>query len=79
MGMSAAERMRRYRQSMKSDQQGYKEYLDNEKRRYKRRKQNGDIKLIDDCTDREKNLTRRKWRKEQREKETGRNQKSMKE
>jgi hypothetical protein len=67
MGMSAAERMRKYRAAMKADENRYSEYLSNERRRYRKRKSNGQIRLIDDCKDREKNLKRRKWRNERRE------------
>ena len=67
MGMSAAERMRKYRQAMKDDEWTYKQYLEYEKKRYKRRKEKGETRLIDDCTRGEKNLRRRKWRKEKRE------------
>lgn len=67
MGMSAAERMRKYRAAMKNDESRYSEYLSNERKRYQKRKTNGQIRLIEDCNNRERNLKRRKWRIERRE------------
>ncbi|XP_069109737.1 uncharacterized protein [Argopecten irradians] len=67
MGLSAAERMRRYRQRIKNDSQAYEQYKQKEKGRYRKRKRNGDIKLIDDCNDREKRQRRKLWRKEKRQ------------
>ena len=34
MGMSAAEKMQKYRQAMKEDEQTYKQYLEKEKMRF---------------------------------------------
>lgn len=62
MGRSNAERMRKYRQSLKSDPVKYDNYLKNERDRYKRRKEKGEIKGVHDCTPREQKLKRRHWR-----------------
>ena len=60
--MSAAERMKKYRQNMKNNPEKYTEYLSKEKQRYRKRKANGEIPNIKQCTDREKRKLRRKWR-----------------
>jgi hypothetical protein len=62
MGMSAAERMRKYRQNMKNDPDKYTDYLNKDKQRYRKRNANGEIPAINQCTDREKRKLRRKWR-----------------
>lgn len=60
MGMSAAERMKKYRQNMKNNPEKYTEYLSKEKQRYRKRKASGEIPNIKQCTDREKRKLRRK-------------------
>jgi hypothetical protein len=62
MGMSAAESMRKYRQNLKNNPDKYTDYLNKEKQRYRKRKANGEIPAINQCTDREKRKLRRKWR-----------------
>lgn len=61
MGMSAAERMRKYLENMKNDPAKYAQYLNKEKQRYKKRKKTGELRSISACNDREKRAIRKKW------------------
>ena len=62
MPLSGAERARRYRQRLKENEHDYTRYLQKERERYNKRKENGDIKLIASMSEREKRSTRRSWR-----------------
>ncbi len=50
-----------------STEEGHQHYLQSEKDRYKRRKEQGKIKSINEMTNRQKRATRRGWRRSQRE------------
>lgn len=56
MGMSAAERMRKYRENMKNDPAKYAQYLNREKQRYKKRKETGELRRLVNATIEKKEL-----------------------
>lgn len=67
MPLSGAERAKMYRDRLKADSNSHKEYLEKEKARYKKRKEKGEIKSIDDMNTREKRKQRREWRVKKRD------------
>ena len=58
--------MKRLRDKIKSDPIAHAAYLEKEKERYKKRKQEGKIKTVHDLSVKEQRLRRRKWKKEKR-------------
>ena len=65
--LTAKERQQRWRDKQKCDSDSHSKYLENERERYRGRKEAGTRKGIDDLTQREKREQRRKWRSEQKE------------
>lgn len=63
MPLTGAERARLYRQRKKENPHEYAAYLQKEKKRYHKRKVEGQIRSINDMTEREKRHTRKAWRK----------------
>ena len=61
MPLSAAERAKRYRDKIKSDPARHEEYIQNERDRYKARRDRGDFDLSQK-TERERRQIRRTWR-----------------
>lgn len=68
MGLSAAERAKRYRDSLKADPVKHAEYLQKEKERYRKRKTKGDFNWTDmsSKSEREKSYMRRQWKNNRR-------------
>ena len=66
MPLSAAERAKRYRDKIKSDPARHEEYIQNERDRYKARRDRGDFDLSQK-TERERRQIRRTWRETERE------------
>ena len=65
--VSAAERLRKYRAEIKADPIRYAEYLQKERERYQKRKEDGKIKSIAELSNREKRRKRKDWRKKKHE------------
>jgi hypothetical protein len=65
MPLSAAERAKRYRDKIKSDPARHEEYIQNERDRYKARRDRGDFDLSQK-TERERRQIRRTWRETKR-------------
>jgi len=61
MALTAAERAKKYRDKKKQDSETHKEYLQKERERYHRRKENGEF-LISNKSKRAQHYIRRKWR-----------------
>ena len=61
MAKSARERMAAYRQRKRENQQEYEKYKAAERERYHQRKAKGQIKTIDQLSDRAKRSCRRRW------------------
>ena len=66
MGLSNAERQRRFRQRRNADPQKRERYLKSGKERYKDDCKRGKIKPVSQMTDREKRAARKKWRNQKR-------------
>ncbi|CAC5421867.1 unnamed protein product [Mytilus coruscus] len=62
MGMSNAERQRKFRENRKKDLVKRQAYLNDEKERYQKEKRTGKKKNVKDMTEREKRSARKKWR-----------------
>ena len=62
--LTAKERQQRWRDKQKCDSESHSKYLENERERYRSRKEAGTRKGIEEMTQREQ---RRKWRSEQKE------------
>ncbi|KAH3737917.1 hypothetical protein DPMN_044515 [Dreissena polymorpha] len=62
MPLSGAERSRIYRQKMKQNPAKYQEYLELERKRYGKKKEDGQVKLIGDVSERERRRRRKYWR-----------------
>ncbi|CAC5425379.1 unnamed protein product [Mytilus coruscus] len=62
MGMSNAERQRKFRENRNKDLVKREAYLNKEKERYQKEKRTGKKKSVKDMTEREKRSARRKWR-----------------
>lgn len=62
MPLSGAERSRRYREKMKQNPVKYQEYLENERKRYVNKKEDGQVKLVADISERERRRRRKYWR-----------------
>lgn len=62
MALSAAEKQRRYRQRRDADSQRRTSYLQKEKEKYIKDKEQGKRKNVKDMTDREKRKARKEWR-----------------
>jgi hypothetical protein len=67
--LTSAERSRRWRERQKEEAERHKSYLEKERERYKKRKSNGDIKGIEDLSEREKRGKRKAWRKNSKKQE----------
>ena len=65
--LTAKERQQRWRDKQKFDSDSHSKYLENERERYRSRKEAGTRKGIDDLTQRDQREQRRKWRSEQKE------------
>ena len=65
MPLSAAERAKRYRDKIKSDPARHEEYIQNERDRYKARRDRGDFDLSQKI-ERERRQIRRTWRETKR-------------
>ena len=65
MPLTAAEKQRRYRARKDQDQERRKHYLLQEKEKYKRDREQGKKKSIEECNEAEKVLRRRRWRADQ--------------
>jgi hypothetical protein len=65
MPLSAAERAKRYRDKIKSDPARHEEYIQNERDRYKARRDSGDFDLSQKI-ERERRQIRRTWRETKR-------------
>ncbi len=59
---SSTIRSKKCREDMRKDPERHAEYLQKETERYKKRKENGQIKSVSQLTKRGKNLKRRQWR-----------------
>ena len=64
---TAKERRQRWLDKQKCDSDSHSKYLENERERYRSRKEAGTRKRIDDLTQRDQREQRRKWRSEQKE------------
>jgi len=62
MGLTAAEKQRRYRQKRNEDGRRRLEYLAKEKEWYKNKKEKGQVKLVADLSFRERRKQRKKWK-----------------
>lgn len=62
MPVSAAERMRKYRERIRNDPQKREEVLSRDRAIWRERRVKGKVKVIDDMTDREKRRQRKYWR-----------------
>ncbi|CAC5388399.1 unnamed protein product [Mytilus coruscus] len=62
MGMSNAERQRKFRENRNKDLVKREAYLNKEKERYQKEKRTGKKKSVKDMTEREKRSARKKWR-----------------
>ena len=62
MPLSAAEKMRRYRERLRSDPDKRAEMMTKERDRWHNRRNNNGVTLIGGMTDRGKRLQRKKWR-----------------
>jgi hypothetical protein len=76
MGMSNAERQRKFRQNRDKDANKRQIYLNKEKERFQRGKNSGKKKNIANMTDREKRSTRKRWRNQKRKDRVIQKQKS---
>nr|CAH7732207.1 unnamed protein product [Callosobruchus chinensis] len=54
--------MRRLRDARRNDPETYEAEKQKERERYHRRKQQGKIKMVDQMSEREKRMQRKKWR-----------------
>ena len=63
MPMSAVERMRKYRERIKNDPEKRAVTLHKDRERWKQRRQENKVKVIDQLTDRGKRNRRKAWRK----------------
>ena len=63
---SNAEAMRKQRARIKMNYHTHQQYLEKERERYQRRKEEGKLKTVHDLTSREQTELRKKWRKEKR-------------
>lgn len=68
MALTAKERARRWRERQKNDPEKHQRYLENEKERYRSRKNSGKLKCISELTERQKRSVRKRWRKNQKQK-----------
>ncbi|XP_062609736.1 splicing factor Cactin-like [Saccostrea cucullata] len=68
MPLTSTERSRKWRERQKEDPERHRRYLEKERDRYRKRKNKGDIKGIEDMSEREKRVTRKSWRKNRRNK-----------
>ena len=64
--MTNAEKQRRYRERMKSNEETRIAYLERERQRWNKRVADGKVKKIKDMSVREQRSQRRKWRDSQR-------------
>ncbi|KAH3690674.1 hypothetical protein DPMN_190656 [Dreissena polymorpha] len=62
MPLFGAERSRIYREKMKQNPAKYQEYLQLERKRYGKKKEDGNVKVIGDVSKRERRRRRRYWR-----------------
>jgi len=62
MALSAGEKQRRYRQRRDADPQKRAAYLQKEKIKYAKDKEQGKIKVVANMTEREKRKVRKEWR-----------------
>ena len=76
MGMSNAERQRKFRQNRDKDANKRQIYLNKEKERFQRDKKSGKKKNIANMTDRENRSTRKRWRNQKRKDRAIQKQKS---
>lgn len=65
MPLSAAEKQRRYRARRDQDPERRAKYLEWERKKWKRDREQGKKKSIHECSQREQRLQRRKWRQAQ--------------
>ncbi|KAK0139481.1 hypothetical protein N1851_023799 [Merluccius polli] len=65
MPLTAAEKQRRYRARRDQDQERREQYILWEKEKYKRDREQGKKKSIEECNEAEKVLRRRRWRADQ--------------
>lgn len=61
--LSNAERQRRWRAKQMATAEGRQKYLQEEKARYRRRKEQGKLKSIQEMSNNQQRSTRRRWRK----------------
>ena len=64
MPLTGAERSLLYRQRLKENTDKYREYLIKENKRYEKKKDIGQLKLIGDFPERQQRSRRRNWRKQ---------------